>query len=182
MQQSYKAQKWRLSVVAMSAVQPYIGTTGCVYKATSNHTKSLQWASELSLRQPNLHICITSSQFRLLAVLVLHLWSHWLVIFSMNNRSLLLYASPSLWNQPPTSLRQLHTNLSHSKNSPVPMNTSSIHSPFSPSITHSFFYSRLKSVPFHDFFLRSLLFFFFRTDSTDCMDCYRDFWVYPFCG
>ena len=39
-------------------------------ESTSSHlpTKFLQ--------PPNLHICITSSQFSLLAALVLHLWSH----------------------------------------------------------------------------------------------------------
>ena len=78
------------------------------------------------------------------------------------------YASPCLWNQLPSSLRQPHFNPSVSV-LPVPAPTISSHSvnsPLSPSITPSLFHSRLKTYLFHKSFphrLPSSL----RTDSTD---------------
>ena len=57
------------------------------------------------------------------------------------------YASPCLWNQLPSSLRQSHLS-PYVSVSPVHASTTSPHSvnsPLSPSITPSFFHSRLKT-------------------------------------
>ena len=64
------------------------------------------------------------------------------------------YVSLRLWNQLPTSLRQLHPSLSIS-DLPVHAPTTSSHSvnsPLSPSITPSLFHSRLKTYLFHKSF------------------------------
>ena len=64
------------------------------------------------------------------------------------------YASPCLWNQLPSSLRQPHLSTSVSV-LPVHASTTSPHSvnsPLSPSITPSFFHSRLKTYLFHKSF------------------------------
>jgi len=119
---------------------------------------------------PNLHICITSSQFSLLAALSDSFWiyrryinksiylsrSSSLVTLARPSTSSSLritdrsfqYASPRLWNQLPAPLRQPCTNLSNSA-SPSSLSgihsISSINSPFSSSITPSFFHTRLKT-------------------------------------
>jgi len=64
------------------------------------------------------------------------------------------HASPCLWNQLPTSLRQPHSSPSVS-DLPVHAPTTSSHSvnsPLSPSITPSVFYSRLKTYLFYKSF------------------------------
>jgi len=64
------------------------------------------------------------------------------------------YASPCLWNQLPSSLRQPHSSPSVSV-LPVHAPTTSYHSvnsPLSPSITPSLFHSRLKTYLFHKSF------------------------------
>ena len=64
------------------------------------------------------------------------------------------YASPCLWNQLPSSLRQPHFSPSVS-GIPVHAPTTSSHSvnsPLSPSITSSLFHSRLKTYLFHKSF------------------------------
>jgi len=65
-----------------------------------------------------------------------------------------LHASPCLWNQLPSSLRQPHS--SHSVSdfpAPAPATSYSFNSPLSPSITPSLFHSRLKTYVFHISFL-----------------------------
>jgi len=64
------------------------------------------------------------------------------------------YASPCLWNQVPSSLRQPHSSPSVSVLPDHVSTTSphSVNSPLSPSITPSFFYSRLKTYLFHQSF------------------------------
>jgi len=85
----------------------------------------------------------------------------------ITNRSF-RYASPCLWNQLPSSLRQPHFSPSVTV-LPVHAPTTSFHSvnsPLAPSITPSLFHSLLKTYLFHKSFphrLPSSL----RTDSTD---------------
>jgi len=78
------------------------------------------------------------------------------------------YASPCLWNQLPSSLRQPNFSPSVSLLPVHALTTSShsVNSPLLPSITPSLFHSRLKTYLFHKSFphkLPSSL----RTDSTD---------------
>ena len=64
------------------------------------------------------------------------------------------YASPCLWNQLPSSLRQPHFSPSVSvlpDNAPT-TSSHSVNSPLSPSITPSLFHSRLKTYLFHKSF------------------------------
>ena len=66
----------------------------------------------------------------------------------------LRYASPCLWNQLPSSLRQPHSSPSVSGfNAHAPATSSySLNLPLSPSITTSFFHSRLKTYLFRKSF------------------------------
>ena len=73
----------------------------------------------------------------------------------------------------PASLHQLHTNLSNSDSPSSLSGTSSIgsnDSPLSSSITPSLFHFKLKTFLLCKFFPLQL-FFFFRTDFTDSLDC-----------
>ena len=83
------------------------------------------------------------------------------------------YVSPRVWNQLSASLRQPRTNLSI-YDSPNPLSGTSsigsIDSPLSSSITPHF-HSRLKTFPFLQILPTAGFFFFFRTDSTDSLDC-----------
>ena len=132
------------------------------------------------LQPPNLHICITSSLFSILAALALHLWSY--SISPSTSSSLRItdrsfqYTSRRLWkNQLPASLCQPCTN--HS-NSPSAM--SAILS-LAPSIHHSSsIHSSLKTLPFLQILPTVVFLSFYRTDSMDSPDCCRYFWVYPF--
>jgi len=115
------------------------------------------------LQPPNLHICITSSQFSLLAALAPHLWSRSSIhiIFSVNNSSF-QYASLRFWNQVPASVHQSdnHTPILSNSDSPNPLSGTSsigsIDSPLSLSITRSLFHSRLKTFLFSKSFPPSL--------------------------
>jgi len=97
-----------------------------------------------SSQPPNLRIFITSSLFNLLATLAPHITlpslDHQHIILLTHNLSLLqVHASPCLWNQLPSSVRQPHSSPSVS-DLPVhaPAASSySLNSPLSPSITLS---------------------------------------------
>jgi len=113
------------------------------YKLLSFHslTKSSQ--------PPNLHISTTSSLFNLLAALAFHLWlpsldhQHHRSSLRITDRSF-RYASPCLWNQLPIVL-SVNLISAHVFVLPVHAPTTSVNSPLSPSITPSFFHSRLKT-------------------------------------
>jgi len=113
----------------------------------------------MSSQPPKLHISIISSLFNLLAAntrssslitLARPPTSCWLRITDRFFR----YASPCLWNQLPSSLRQPHLSPSVSV-LPAHVPTTSPHSvnsPLSPTITPSFFHSRLKTYLFRKSF------------------------------
>jgi len=70
------------------------------YKLTKFYSSTIKFS-----QPPNLHICITSSQFSLLAALALHLWlrSPIHIIFFTNNRSFLPVCLPSSLESTPGS-------------------------------------------------------------------------------
>jgi len=67
----------------------------------------------------------------------------------ITNRSF-RYASPHLWNQLPVSFRQ--PCIKHPADDVTLSNSSPTCSPFSPSVTHSLYHSRLKTHLFHKSF------------------------------
>ena len=135
---------------------------------SSLNTSSSHLPTKFS-QPPNLHICITSSQFSLLAALARHLWSHSLarphVIFT--NNSSFQYASPLLWNNLSSVNHALIPPILPHKPSSLSAisSISSIDSPLSSSITPSLFHSRLKT--FLQIFPTIAYLFFSWTDSTD---------------
>ena len=117
------------------------------------------------LTTTNVHICITSSQFSLLAALALHLWSHSLV-----HPHHLLYKLQIV----PSSMLPLVSRI-NSRLTPQPRTN------LSNSAHPVFWVALLPSVPSTHHFHQNVAFlqilptiayiFFFRTDSADSPDC-----------
>ena len=141
-----------------------------IFKASASRPLHLQVTKFSQL--PNLHICITSSQFSLLAALALHLWS---LAHPSTSSSLRItdcffqYASCRLWNQLPASLCQPRTNLANyaslSSLSGTP-SISSIDSPLSSSLL-----LQALNFPFLQILPTVAYLFFFWTDSMYSPDC-----------